>query len=346
MHLKKLTELNGVSGYERKVREFIRERIKDSVSGLEEDALGNLIVWKRGKNKKRLMLCAHIDEVGFMVSNIEEDGRLSVIPMGGIDLRAVVGKKVVIGEKEVPGIIGYKAIHLQKGDCLTPPSIENIKIDIGATKKSDAENKVKVGDPVAFSTSSIINNEWITGKALDDRGGCSILIDLIESNIEPYYDTYFVFSVQEELGLRGAGVAAERVEPDFAIVVETTTSGDNPEFPVSRRSTELGKGPAISPAHTGYVIDEGLFNWVLLNAREIGAPYQIKRRTVGGTDARRIATTLNGIPSAVISIPARYIHSPASIINLKDYENTLKLIATLLTKEVKDERTYQNTYPD
>lgn len=336
LYLKELTELNGVSGYEKKVKEFIKEKIKSKVSGLEEDTLGNLIVWKKGKDNKRLMLCAHMDEVGFMVSNIEEDGRLSVMPMGGIDLRTVIGKRVLIGEKEVPGVIGYKAIHLQKGDQLSPPSIENLKIDIGITKKSEAENKVKVGDFIAFSTESVINSEWIAGKALDDRGGCSILIDLIENDIDLFYETYFVFSVQEELGLRGAGIAAERIKPDFAIVIETTTSGDNPEFPESRRSTELGKGPAISSAHSGYVIDEVLFNWILSNTKELGIPYQIKRRTVGGTDARRIATTLGGIPSAVISIPARYIHSPLSVMNLKDYENTLRLIAKLLTKEVKE----------
>jgi len=340
LYLKELTELNGVSGYERRVREFIKEKIKDRVSGMEEDILGNLIAWKEGKNSKKLMLCAHMDEVGFMVSNIEEDGKLSIIPIGGIDPRTIIGKKVLIGEKEIPGVIGYKAIHLQRGEELTPPSFENIKIDIGVNKKTDAENKVKIGDFVAFATKSTVNGDWASGKALDDRGGCSILIDLIEDNIGLFYTTYFVFSTQEELGLRGAGVAAEKISPDFAVVVETTTSGDNPEFPEARRSTELGRGPAISPAHSGYVIDEKLFYWMLDNAKENNILYQIKRRTVGGTDARRIATTLAGIPSAVISIPSRYIHSPMSVLNLKDYENTLRLIATSLTKEVKDERTY------
>lgn len=335
MYLKELTELSGVSGYEEKVREFIKEKIKDKVSQIEEDTIGNLIAKKDGNTGKRLMLCAHMDEVGFIVSNIEDDGKLCIIPMGGIDPRTVIGKKVVVGEKGIPGVIGYKAIHLQREDIYTPPKMEDIRVDIGMTKRVEVEGKVRIGDFVAFATESMMHKEWFSGKALDDRGGCSILMDIIDSEIELYYDTYFVFSVQEELGLRGAGVSAEKINPDFAIVIETTTSGDNPEFPPSRRSTELGKGPAITFAHSGYVVDERLFKWIVNVARDYNIPYQIKRRTAGGTDARRIATTLAGIPSAVISIPARYIHSPMSVLNLNDYSNTLKLVSILLTKEAR-----------
>lgn len=335
MYLKELTELSGVSGYEKRVREFIKDKIKERVDTIEEDTLGNLIAMKKGKTDKRLMLCAHMDEVGFIVSNIEEDGKLSIMPLGGIDTRSIIGKKVLVGEREVSGVIGFKAIHLQRDEVYNPPKMENIKVDIGVTKKSEAESKVKIGDFVAFSVESMKHEKWFSGKALDDRGGCSILMDIINSNIELYYETYFVFSVQEELGLRGAGVSAEKINPDLAIVIETTTSGDNPEFLPDRRSTELGKGPAITFAHSGYVVDERLFKWIIDTARENNIPYQVKRRTAGGTDARRIATTLAGIPSAVISIPARYIHSPMSIINLDDYNNTLKLVSILLTKEAK-----------
>lgn len=335
MYLKDLTELLGVSGYEKKVRDFIKEKISNKVDGIEEDPLGNLIAKKKGRTDKKLLLCAHMDEVGFIVSNIEEDGKLSILPLGGIDTRSIIGKKVLVGEKEIPGIIGFKAIHLQRDEVYEPPRLENIKVDIGVTKKAEAESKVKIGDFVAFSINSMEHKGWFSGKALDDRGGCSILMDLISSDIELYYETYFVFSVQEELGLRGAGVSAEKVNPDLAIVIETTTSGDNPEFPADRRSTELGKGPAITFAHSGYVVDERLFKWIVDIARENNIPYQVKRRTAGGTDARRIATTLAGIPSAVISIPARYIHSPMSVINLDDYANTLRLVSILLTKEAK-----------
>ncbi len=335
MYIKELTEISGVSGYEKKVREFIKEKIKDKVEGIEEDSLGNLIVWKKGKNNKKLMISAHMDEVGFMVSNIEEDGKLSVIPLGGIDFRAIIGKKVLVGENEIPGIIGYKPVHLQRDDLFTPPSFNDIKIDIGATKRGEVEGKVKIGDFVAFAGNSIIHKEWFSGKGLDNRGGCSLLIDLIEKNLNLAYMTYFVFSVQEELGLRGARVASERINPDFAFVLETTTSGDNPEFPEARRSSELGKGPVITPIHSGYVNDEKLFHWVLKIAKENNIPHQIKRRSVGGTDARAIAMT-SGAPSLVISIPSRYIHSPLCVMKLSDYENTLKLISIILEKEVEE----------
>ncbi len=335
MYIKELTEISGVSGYEKKVREFIKEKIKDKVEGIEEDSLGNLIAWKKGRNNKKLMISAHMDEVGFMVSNIDEDGKLSVIPLGGVDVRAIIGKKVLVGENEIPGIIGYKPVHLQWNDLLTPPSFNDIKIDIGATKRGEVEGKVKIGDFVAFAGNSMIHKEWFSGKGLDNRGGCSLLIDLIEENLNLAYMTYFAFSVQEELGLRGARVASERINPDFAFVLETTTSGDNPEFPEDRRSSELGKGPVITPIHSGYVNDEKLFNWALKVARENSILHQIKRRSVGGTDAIAIART-SGAPSLVISIPSRYIHSSLCVMNLSDYENTLRLISIILEKEVEE----------
>jgi len=333
LYIKELTDINGVSGFEEKVREFIKEKIQDKVDHIKEDTIGNLIAFKKGKIDKKLMLSAHMDEIGFMVSNIEEDGKLSIIPLGSIDPRTVFGKKVFVGEKQIPGIIGSKPIHLMNSlEKIT--SFENIKVDIGATKKQEVELKVKIGDSVSFAPNTMMHQDWISGKALDDRGGCSILMDLIDLNIHPYYDTYFSFVVQEETGLRGSGPASFQINPDFAIVIETTTSGDNPEFPEDRRSTELGKGPVITPAHRGYVNDEKLFNFAVKIASENHIPYQIKRRTVGGTDAQRIATT-TGTPSLVISIPSRYIHSPMSVLNIKDYENTLKLLSILITKEVK-----------
>jgi len=208
-----------------------------------------------------------------------------------------------------------------------------VKVDIGVSKKQEAENKVKIGDFVSFAPNAMLHKDWISGKALDDRGGCSILIDLIEANIEPFYNTYFTFVIQEETGLRGSGVAANQIDPDYAIVIETTTSGDNPEFPEARRSSELGKGPVITPAHRGYVNDEKLFNFAIKVAQENNIPYQIKRRTAGGTDAARIAIT-TGTPSLVISIPSRYIHSPMCVANLQDYQNTFKLLSIIITKEV------------
>ncbi len=331
MFLKELSDIPGVSGFEEKVREFIKEKIEDKVDYVEIDKLGNLIAFKKGKVNKKLMITAHMDEVGFIVSNIEEDGKISIIPLGSIDPRVVLGKKVVIGEKQILGVIGSKPVHLMEG--YEKVSFNSIKVDIGATKKQEAESKVKIGDFVSFAPNAMVHEEWISGKALDDRGGCSILMDLILSDLDLYYDTFFVFVIQEETGLRGSGPCAFKINPDFAIVVETTTSGDNPEFPPDRRSSELGKGPVITPAHRGYVNDEVLFNFAVKVAKENNIPFQIKRRTVGGTDAARIAIT-TGTPSLVIAIPSRYIHSPMSVVNISDYQNTLKLLSLILTKEV------------
>jgi len=333
MFLKELSDIPGVSGFETKVRNYIEEKIKDKVDHIEIDKIGNLIAFKKGKSDKKIMITAHMDEVGFIVSNIEEDGKISILPLGSIDPRVVLGKKVLIGEKQIPGVIGSKPIHLLSGNE-GKISFENVKVDIGATKKQEAENKVKIGDFVSFAPNAISHKEWISGKALDNRGGCSILLDLITNGIENYYNLYFAFVVQEETGLRGSGPAASKINPDYAIVVETTTSGDNPEFPEARRSSELGKGPVITPAHRGYINDEKLFNFAVKVAKENNIPFQIKRRTVGGTDAARIAIT-TGTPSLVIAIPSRYIHSPMSVLNLDDYNNTLKLLSIMLTKEVE-----------
>lgn len=331
LFLKELSDIPGVSGFEGKVREFIKEKIKDKVDQIEVDKLGNLIAFKKGKVNKKLIISAHMDEVGFIVSNIEEDGKLSILPLGSIDPRVVLGKKVVVGEKQILGVIGSKPIHLMEG--YEKVSFENIKVDIGTTKKQEAEAKVKIGDFVSFAPNAMVHGEWISGKALDDRGGCSLLIDLILEDLDLYYDTFFAFVIQEETGLRGSGPCAFKIKPDLAIVIETTTSGDNPEFPEARRSSELGKGPVITPAHRGYVNDERLFNFAVKVAEENKIPYQIKRRTAGGTDAARIAIT-TGTPSLVISIPSRYIHSPICVLNINDYRNTFKLLSLILIKEV------------
>ncbi len=328
MYLKELTELNGVSGNEENVKEFIRNLIKDKVEEIWEDRLGNLIALKRGKGKGKILLDAHMDEVGFMVTNINEDGTLSFAPVGGVDPRVVIGKKVYVGKDNVEGIIGYKAVHLQRGDYLNTPKYSELKIDIGAKNKQEAEKSVKLGDYVAFATKYEEVGEYAIGKAFDDRGGCSILIDLVLEGVDSNYDIYFAWTVQEETGLRGPAVIAEQIKADKALAIETTTSGDDPELEKALWSTHLGDGPAITFMHSGYVVDKEIFETLVKVAQENKIPYQHKMRTVGGTNARRYALT--GIPAGVVSIPARYIHSPVSMINLKDYENTKLLVRKYL----------------
>lgn len=330
MYLKELSEINGVSGNEDKVREFIIEKIKDKVDEYWVDRLGNLIAVKKGNGKAKVVLDAHMDEVGFMITNIEDDGTLSFMPVGGVDPRVVIGKKVIIND-EITGVIGFKAIHLQD-DPLKAPNFPQLKIDAGFTSKKEAEKKVKIGDYVSFATKYKEIGNYATGKAFDDRGGCSILLDLIESDVKSEYDLYFIFSVQEETGLRGAAVVVEQINPDFAIALETTTAGDNPELGKEHWATHIGDGPALTAVHSGYVIDKEIFDALVNTAKENNIPFQYKRRTAGGTNAARYARSAYGVPAAVISIPSRYIHSPLIVINLDDYKNTVLLVKKFLEK--------------
>ncbi|MGC8821086.1 MAG: M42 family metallopeptidase [Fervidobacterium sp.] len=333
-YLKELTELKGVSGFEDDVREYIKEKIKDKVDGLYVDRMGNLIALKKGNGTgKRILLDAHMDEVGLMVTSINEDGTLSFAPIGGVDPRVVIGKKVQIG-KDVFGVIGYKAVHLQKEGIMSTPKYSELKIDIGAKSKQEAEKQVKIGDMVAFTTNYQELGDFVIAKALDDRCGCSVLMDLIDKlneTLKSPHDVYFAFTVQEETGLRGPAVIAEQVNVDVAIAVETTTSGDDPELEKQLWSTHLGNGPAITFMHSGYVVHQEIFEKLVQIAKDNNIPFQYKMRTVGGTNARRYALT--GIPAGVVSVPARYIHSPISSINKKDYENTLRLLEKYIENE-------------
>ncbi|MGQ9857003.1 MAG: M42 family metallopeptidase [Fervidobacterium sp.] len=330
-YIKELTEIKGPSGNEDGVREFIMSKIKDKVDEFFVDRMGNLIALKKGKGGgKKILLDAHMDEVGFMVTNINEDGTLSFAPVGGVDTRVIIGKKVQVG-KDVIGIIGYKAIHLQRDGYLTTPKYSDLKIDIGAKSKAEAEKVVQIGDYVAFTTQYEESGDFIIAKALDDRCGCSVLMDLIDEGIETKNDVYFAFTVQEETGLRGPAIIAEQLRADLAIAVETTTSGDDPELEKQLWSTHLGDGPAITFMHSGYVVHQEIFEKLVAIAKKEGIPFQYKMRTVGGTNARRYATT--GIPAGVVSVPARYIHSPVSMIHKKDYENTLKLLRKFVSEE-------------
>jgi len=331
LYLKELSELDGVSGDEERVRKFIEEKIKDKVDSLKVDVLGNLIAFKKGtRSNRKFVLAAHMDEVGFMVTNIEDDGTLSFGPVGGVDPRVVVGKHVRING-ELPGVIGYKAIHLQKKDeLLASPKFENLRVHIGARSKEEASRKVELGDYISFATDFRQENSRATGKAFDDRAGCAVLMEVIEQEQRYEDDLYFAFLVQEEPGLRGSAVLFEQVCPDLALVIEGTTAGDDPGLPEHQWATHLGDGPAITFMHRGYVVNKKIYESILQVAQKYDIKHQPKRRTAGGTDAARLAKTGGGVPAGVISVPARYIHSPLSMIDLGDFENTVKLVSKIL----------------
>ena len=247
MLLKKLTEACGAPGQEGEVRNLIRSEIEGHVDEIRTDALGNLIAIKNPSAPgPKVMLAAHMDEVALMILGIEKNGLLRFRPIGGIDPRVLVAKTVLVGEKKVPGVIGSKPIHLQKPEERKRPlGIDELLIDIGAKSQEEAEKVVNLGDCAYFATKfEEFGQDKIKAKALDDRVGCALLIELLKRDYN--IPVYGVFTVQEEVGLRGAGVAAYQIQPDVAIVLEGTTASDVPGSDPHKHATSVGKGPAIT----------------------------------------------------------------------------------------------------
>lgn len=331
MLLKRLSEACGGPGQEDEVRNLIRDEVTPLVDEISTDALGNLITLRRGNQEgPRVMIAAHMDEVALMIMAIESSGLLKFNPIGGIDPRVLVAKTVVIGKNRVPGVIGSKPIHLQRPEEREKAiSINEMFIDIGVSSKSEAEKLVKIGDLAYFSTKfAEIGNDKFKGKAFDDRVGCSMLIDLLHDRYD--FPLYGVFTVQEEVGLRGAGVAAHRIQPDIALVLEGTTASDVPETPEHKHATSVGKGPCITIMDSSVIPDPRLVATLLQIASENEIPVQIRRNTAGGTDAGKIQSSRSGVRVATISIPCRYIHSPVAVMSKADYDNALKLVKAFL----------------
>ncbi len=339
--LEKLSNEFGPSGHEKAVRALIRAEVASLVDRLEVDALGNLIAFKAGvgpEPRLRVMVSAHMDEVGFMVLSIEKGGLLRFARVGGVDGRMWLAKRVVVGDDKIPGVIGIKPPHLTSDkERNRIPDIEDLAIDIGAQNDKGAEAKVKVGDYGTFATRfTVLSTDpaWPTvrGKAFDDRAGCTALIGLLEERYP--VDLVAVFTVQEEVGLRGARVAGYRVAPDAAIALEGTICDDTPKEPDEDVSpvTRLGAGPAITLMDRSLVSHPGLVRLLQEAAAAEGIAVQYKQPALGGTDSGAIHLTRGGVPAVTVAVPCRYIHSPASILNLNDLTNTVKLVAAALRR--------------
>ena len=331
--LEKLCTVEGISGDEGSVREIIINEIKPFADEIKTDNLGNIIVFKKGKNraKAKLMLSAHMDEVGFMVTDITSDGYLKFDEVGGLDRRVVLGKTVTVGKNKVNGVIGVKPIHLSKSDERTAvPKYGEMYIDIGATSKDDVLSVLSYGDSVNFNSIYENNGYTIKSKAIDDRFGCLALIELIKSELE--YDMYFVFAVQEEVGLRGAKVAAYSVDPDFAIVVETTTAADIAGVEETRQVCNLGDGAVISVMDRRTIYDKRMSEMAFECAEETGAKAQYKRAVAGGNDSGVIHQSRGGVKTLAISLPCRYLHSSVTVANVSDCDDIIKIVSALANK--------------
>lgn len=326
MLLEKLCNLDGVSGNEGAVREFIKAQITPYADEIKVDSMGNLLAFKKGTNSsKTVMLSCHTDEVGFIVSGITKEGYLEFLTVGGIDTRVIISKKVRIGKDKIKGIIGLKAIHLTtKQERENVPKVKDLYIDIGAKDADDAKKYVNLGDYVAFDTEyEKLGEKTIKAKAIDDRAGCYILCELIKNPVK--FDTWFCFCTQEEVGLRGAKVAAAKINPDIALVVEATTCSDVKGSLPHTYVTKLHHGAAISFMDRTTIVNQDLYKWFYELAQKNNIPVQYKTLVAGGNDAGIIHLSNGGVPTLSVSVPCRYLHSPVSLASLDDIEATKKL---------------------
>lgn len=327
--IKELSLLDGVSGREHAVREYIINAVRPYADSVETDPLGNLIVFKKGKAtpKNKVMLDAHMDEVGMMITNINSDGTLDFSCVGGIDKRVMLGRPVTVGEKRVNGVIGVKATHMvPAAEKLNMPS--TMYIDIGADTKKEAEKVVSLGDYACFNSEFIeFGDGFIKGKALDDRAGCAILIDMVKSDLP--YDMYFNFAAGEEVGFGIASTAFYKVQPDYAIVVETTTAADLADVPESKRVCALGSGGVISFMDRRTIYPKELFDKAFELAKKHGIKAQVKSLVAGGNNAGVIHKTAGGIKTITVSLPCRYLHSPSCVLKKEDITESAKLIRAL-----------------
>ena len=322
--LKELCALDGVSGEEDAVREYIINKIKGHCE-YSVDPLGSIIAFKKGKNRsvKKVMLDAHTDEVGLIITSVTEDGFLKFAAVGGIDTAVLMFRRVRIGN--INGVIGGKPIHLMSGDEKKKlPKPDSLYIDIGASSKDEALELVRIGDRAVICGEYTEMGNKIKAKAIDDRAGCAILISLITSDSD--YDFYATFSVQEEVGLRGAKAAAFAVEPDSAIVLEATTAADIADVPDGQRVCVLGDGPAVSFMDRAAVYDRNYYNAALSS----GIKCQPKAAVAGGNNSGEIHLSRGGVRTLAISVPCRYIHSPSCVACKEDIENAAKLAKYML----------------
>ncbi len=340
-NLEKLSNTQGVTGRENKIRDLLTQMLKPYTDEIQVDRMENIIAVKKGKPKApKIMLAAHMDEIGLMVKTITKDGFIQFSKLGGIDDRILTAQEVIIHTKKgaYQGVIGSKPPHIQKEEerkKIIP--LDDLFIDVGAENREDAVNMgVAIGDPIAFdATYTKLNKEKVMGKAFDNRAGCAAMVETMKLLKDCSCTVYAVGTVQEEVGLRGAGTAAFTVDPDFALALDVTIAGDVPGVREYDTSVKLGNGPALTVSDSGIITHPKIMHWILDTSSEEKIPIQLESGLLGSTDAARISLTRQGIPSGALLIPTRYIHSPASILSLVDLENTAKLASIAIQRATK-----------
>ncbi len=327
--LKTLTETYAPSGYEDAVRKIIQKEVKPFADEVRVDAMGSLIVRKKptaaAKNSKRIMLAAHMDEIGVIVSYVDKNGFVRFASNGGVFGRYTLGARIRF-MNGVIGVVGFDKLEAVD----QAPALSKMYIDVGATSRSNCP--VKVGDFGAFERSYMEMGNRLVAKSLDDRAGVVVLIEALKSIKSTPHDLYFVFTTQEEVGVRGAGTAAYSIDPEIGIAIDVTGTGDTPAS--LKMSMELGKGPCVKVRDPGLLSDPRVVEWMINTAEKAKIPYQREVLLMGSTDARAIQITRAGVMAGALSIPCRYIHSASEMVDYEDLKNSVKLLTAMLSKPV------------
>ncbi len=319
--IRKLVESYGPSGAEEQIREVIRAEVEPLVDDVRVDALGSLIAHVGGDGQ-RLLLDAHMDEIGVMVTYIDEDGFARFTRIGGVSPLTCIGSRVAFED----GLIGVIGVEQKRDDATKVPKLGQLYIDVGATSRDDSP--LQVGDPAVFVRPFLAQGKRLVSKAMDDRIGCAVLIELLRRLEATPHDVYVVFAVQEEVGLRGARTSAYGIEPDMAIAVDVTGTGDTPES--KPMAVELGKGPAVKVQDSGMIAHPRVRRLLVDRAEEAGIPYQLEVLERGTTDAAAVQLVRAGVPAGCLSIPCRYVHSPSEMVDEGDVENSVRLLLEVL----------------
>ena len=323
--IKKLTQSFGVSGNEEEIREIIKNEIIKNVDEIKVDELGNLIAVKKGTGKK-IMVAAHMDEIGIIATYIDDKGFIRFSNIGGVSKHYSIGQRVRFENNIIGSLFYGKEIEEIKDIKLS-----NMYIDIGEKDKESTKKKISIGDTACFVGDAVLSGDMLISKALDDRIGCAVLIKVIQNMPKTENEIYFVFTVQEEIGLRGAKTSTFGINPDMAIAVDVTGTGDTPKcFPPM--DVKCGGGPAIKIKDNSIICHCEAKKLLEKTAIENNIPYQFEILTYGGCDGGAIHLTRGGVPTGAISIPCRYVHSPVEMINMEDFKNSVKLLYEVLKK--------------
>jgi putative aminopeptidase FrvX len=327
--IKKLTETYGPSGREEQIREVIKEEIEELADEVRVDAMGNLIALKRGSGDGlKVMLAAHMDEIGVIVTHVDEKGFLRFAPVGGIRPLALLGGRAVFADGTV-GTFGMEKQEPSEEDKI--PGLDKLYLDVGAIDKESVP--VSVGDIAGFQRPFAAQGDRLVAKSFDDRIGCAVLIQVMRDLEASLHDVYFVFSVQEEVGLRGATTSAYGIHPDLGISVDVTGTGDTPE--ARTLAVSLGEGPAVKVKDGGMLAHPMVKDLLVETAEELGIPYQLEVLVRGTTDAMAIQVSRDGVPAGCLSIPCRYVHTPSEMVDHNDVLNAVKLLVAVLSKPIE-----------